>query len=438
MAEAARSVKHYVSDCLEERHPYDVQKGFAGRYDRDRGRVFDGFLPGGIDDLVRSLDDVSIGDPERAKAVHHLYAHSASQEMKITLLQKNVVTLIVQILRRRPFNLLEHQCFLLLRSLCTIPQGCFPVVDGGGVEMALMSMLDVENKEERQDARTAAAHLIFQVAFNFAGVRWMLRVEDCTEFKLRDADAELAPFLMRIEDVMKGVVFVLDTEPPNTKIAFHSVSALAQLTTIAPVLHFSVDDGKPLDTVARLLADVSKVPEWRGMLAMFLCQLLISTHNIAMDQKCVEAVEERGVPDILFLIFERMGVSAEQVLPYSIQRHLMGAISAVYKLTPTKLKAPMPMGEYPSRVMALVKYLEQINEIVDASRREGKEPHDDIVAISKNTVQSIRLSTEVRAVRDIMHRYIDDMQESDPTKCFYFRRQLYYSTQWEDEYAAQV
>lgn len=431
-------MKHYVSDCLEERHPYDVQKGFAGRYDRDRGLVFDGFLPGGIDDLIRSLTDETIGDPERAKAVHHLYAHSASQEMKITLLQKDVVTLIVQILRRRPFHLLEHQCFLLLRSLCVIPQGCFPVVDGGGVEMALMSILELDNKEERQDARTAAMHAIYQVAFDFAGIRWMLQVEDCEEFKARGTEADPAPFLMRIEDVVRGVIFVLDTEPMTSKIAIHAISAMAQLTMIAPVLHYCVDQGKPLDTLARLLDEASNELEWRGSMSMFLCQLLISVHNVVMDQRCVEAMEKREVPDMLFRIFEKVGVSGEAVLPYSIQRHMMGAISTVYKLTSVKRKAPTPIGSYPSRVMALVAYLEQISEIVDAARREGAEPHDNIVAISKNTVQSIRLSTEVRAVRDAMHQFINDMQINDPTRCFYFRRQLYYSTQWEDEFEAKV
>eukprot|EP00796_Vickermania_ingenoplastis_P002351 gene2351-1480_t len=427
MAEAARTVKHYVSDCLEERHPYDVQKGFAGRGDRDRGKVFSGFLPGGIDDLVRSLSDASIGDPERAKAVHHLYAHSASQEMKIALLQKGVVTLIVQILRRRPFHLLEHQCLLLLRSLCTIPEGCFPVVDGGGVEMALMSLLNTENKEERQDARTAAAHVIYQVVFDFAGIRWLLRVDDCSEFKLRDADAEPAPFLMRIEDVMKGVKFVLDTEPMTSKIAIHSMCAMAQLTTIAPVLHFCVAAGEPLDTVAHLLCAASGAEEWRGAMGVFVCQLLITVHNIATDQKCVEALEQRGVPDMLFTVFERMGVSGETVLTYSIQRHLMAAISMVFKLTPTKLKASQPLGQYPSRVMALVHYLEQINDVVDDARRR---------AISKNTVQCIRMSTEVRPVREIMHQYIDAMARAEPTRCFYFRRQLYCTTQWEAEYEA--
>lgn len=438
MAEAARNVKHYVSDCLEERHPYDVQKGFAGRSDRDHGLVFDGFLPGGIDDLIRSLTDETIGDPERAKAVHHLYAHSASQEMKITLLQKNIVTLIVDILRRRPFNLLEHQCFLLLRSLCVIPQGCFPVVDGGGVEVALISMLDVHKKEERREARTAATHMIYQVAFDFAGIRWMLRVEDCEEFKLRGAEAEEAPFLMRIEDVLKAVIFVLDTEEMTSKIAIHAISAMAQLTTIAPVLHFCLEEGAPLDTMARLLDAATQLPEWRGVTAVFLCQLLIATHNIVMDQKSVEAMEERGVPDMLLRLFARMGVSGEEVLTYAVQRHLMAALSTVYKLTPTKLKGPQPLGQYPSLVMALVDYLEQINKIVHAARRAGTEPHDDIVAITKNTVQSIRLASEVRGVRDIMHKYIDQMEKTEPTRCFYFRRQLYYSTQWEEEYGAKV
>lgn len=438
MAEAARSVKHYVSDCLEERHPYDVQKGFAGRADRDRGRVFDGMLPGGLEQLVKNLSDEEVGDEERAKAVHYLYAHSSSQEMKITLLQLNVVTLIVAILRRRPFHLLEHQCFLLLRSLCTIPQGCAPVVDGGGVEVALLSMLDVTNAEERRDARTAATHLIYQIAFDFGGIRWMLRVEDCEELKLKTAVAEPSPMLMRTEDVMRGVVFVLATEPTTSKMCLHAVAALGQLTMIMHVLHHCAAEPGALDTVSRLLGMMCGAGEWRGAQALFLCQLLICVYNLAMDQACVEGLEERGVPDMLFALFARVGASGEKVLLYSVQRHLMGAISAVYKLTPTKLKSSEPLGSYPSRVMALVDYLEHINVIVDEAWSLKLEPPADVVAISKNTVQSLRLASEVRWVRDTMHRYIDSMEKAEPTRCFYFRRQLYYSTQWEDEYKAQT
>lgn len=438
MAEAARNVKHYVSDCLKERHPYDIQKGFAGSYARDKGRVFDGFLPGGIKNLVDSLTDETVSDAERAKAVHHLYAHSASQEMKITLLEMDIVSLMVQILRRQPFPVLEHQCFLLLRSLCTIPQGCYPVTEGGGVEAALFSILNEESKEEREDARTAAAHMLYQVAFDFAGIRWMLRVEDCEELKLRTGNVELAPFVMRIEDVMRGVMWILDRESLAGKIGIHAVSALAQLTMIAPVLHYCVEARTPLDTVGERLHEMAQSKDWSGISGVSLCQLLICVHNVAMDQKCLEALEEREVPDILFLLFSRVGTSGEEILPFSTQRHLMIALSAVHKLKATKLKAVDPIGAFESRMEVLVHYLEFINEIVESSRQCGKEPPDDIIAISKNTVQCIRISSETRPVRDWMLNYINKMEASDETKCFFFRRQLYYSTPWEEKFGASI
>lgn len=437
MAEAARTVKHYVSDCLSERHPYDVQKGFAGRNDRDKGKVFSVQLPDSIDDLIRVLTDESIADPERAKAVHYLYAASASQEMKIILLEKGIVTLIVGILRRKPFNLLEHQCLLLLTSLCIIPQGCFCVVDGGGLEMGLMSILDARNKDERESARTAAVHLVEQIAFDFAGVRWMVRVEDCDEFKLQSAKVEPAPYLMSTEDVLKGLMFVLNTEPTTSKLAIHAITALALMTAIAPVLHYSVSIGTPLDIVARLLTEMLHLDQWAGTQSIFLGQLLISIHNIAMDQKCVEALETRDVPDMLFNLLERLCASPEK-LSFSVQRHAIGAISAVSKLTSVKRKAIQPLGEHPSRIIALIKYLERINDIVKEDRCEKRETHVDIVAISKNTVQTIRLLTETRPVRDVMHVFIDELEKKDSTDCFYFRRQLYCGTQWEQEYDAAL
>lgn len=438
MTEAARNVKHYVSDCLRERHPYDIQKGFAGSFSRDKGQVFNGFLPGGIKNLVYSLTDETVSDHERAKAVHHLYAHSASQEMKITLLQMNIVSLIVEILRRQPFSLLEHQCFLLLRSLCTIPQGCYPVVEGGGVEAALTCILNEARKEEREDARTAAAHMLYQVVFDFAGIRWMLQVEDCEELKLRNAEVELAPFVMRIEDIMKGIMWILDRESLSRKIGVHAVSALTQLTMIAPVLHFCVETKAPLDAVRNRLQELAQSQEWSGISELSLCELLICVHNIAMDQKCLEALEERGVPDILFLLFSRVRTSGEDGLPLRTQRHLLGALSAVHKLKTTKLKSLDPIGTYGSRVEGLVRYLEYVNEIVENFRESGKEPPEDIVAISKNTVQCLRISSEIRPVRDWMLHYINEMKTRDETKCFFFRRQLYYSTPWEEMFEASI
>lgn len=438
MAESARKVKHYVSDCLSERHPYDKQKGFAGSHYRDKGRIFDGFLPGGIENLVNSLTDETVGDEERAKAVHHLYAHSLSQEMKMTLLEMNIVSLIIQILRRQPFVLLEHQCFLLLRSLCTIPQGCYPVTEGGGVEAALVCILDERSKEERESARTAAVHMLYQMAFNFAGIRWMLQVEDCEEFKLQSAKVDLSPFVMRIEDIIRGIMFVLDRESLSKKVGLHAVSALAQLTAIAPVVHLCVDRKTPLDTVTKRVDEVTQYSEWSGISGLSLCQLLISVHNFAMDQKCVEALEERGIPDILFRLFSRVRAGNEDVLPFSTQRHLLGALSAVHKLKTTKLKALDPIEACESRIEELVHYLEYINEIVETFRQSSKEIPNDIIAISKNTVQCIRISSEIRPVRDWMMKYITEMEKSDETKCFFFRRQLYYSTPWEEMFGASI
>lgn len=435
MAEAARSVRHYVSDCLEERHPYDAQKGFAGCRARDAGKVFDGLLPSGIDNLLNSLTDPSVGDEERAKAVHHLYAHSASQEMKIDLLRKGTVSIVVTVLSNTKLNLLEHQCFLLLRSLCVIPQGCYPVVECGGLEAAVRSIsLNKDNLENRHEARTAAIHVILQVASNFAGLRWMLAMEDCSEFILQGVDFPLSEIIVTKEDLLGCITDVLKTEAVESRIALYAMSILAQITAVSHGIRAFTKDRAIMDVVTGMVTVFATQEKWGEEVIPFVTQLLTTVWNVSTDQEGVEMMGERDTHGAVLQMFGKISSGA----PLGVQRVWSGALSVLYKLDAVKLASSKSVGEQPTLVHVLILYLRDVDELVDAAKKQGKDPSLDIIAISKNIVQCIRIASEMRDVRVITHKYLDHLQEEDPTGAFYFRRQLYYGTAWEEEYDASA
>lgn len=447
MAEAARTVKHYVSDCLEERYPYDASRGFAGQPTRDAGKVFNGFAPFVIDDLLNRLSDPAVNDSERAKAVHHLYAYSASQETKMQLVQKEAVPLLVAILRHSPPPPpppLEQQCFLVLRSLCTVPQGCYPVVRSGGLEAALHAVHD-DDDGQRHAAREAAAHMLFQLSASLPGRQWMLAEEGDDEgsafmsgLGLTAMTAAAPRDRMDAVQVVHGLLTAVSKEPTGTVVGQHLMGTIAQLSSETAGITACLGNAVTMATLAECLDACVAHPQWSSApFVAFLADLLCTVWNLALDEAGLPLVQDADLPERLFRLFAL--VSADpNVAPRLVQRHLMGALSAVYKLSRLKLRSVEPLGPSPSRVHALVEYLRGINTIEDTARHSGVAVDRNVIAISKNTVQCVRLASEVRAVREITHRILDELAATQPTEAFYLRRQLYFSTAWEAEYDASV
>lgn len=481
MAEAARSVIHYVSDCLEERHPYDVRKGFAGRPERDAGKVYDGHLPaGGLDHLLNSLSDPSVGDAELTRAVRFLYGNSSTQEVKIELLLKGVVPSVVAVLNHRPSPLLAHQCFLLLWSLSVLPQGCHQLVHCGGLAAAMRA---IASPADRADAavmqeREAAAKVAAQVASNFAGLRWMLRAEDCSEFVLSGADCSPADWARPAgpsaspadgapsPDPAELVAVLTDAlaaeAPGSSRVGLHCSTCLAHITSVAPGIHLAtgmavtsggatllplvVGQIRALLQFVAAAAASTGVLEW-GPEVAYLVQALTIVWNVAMDQGGLEMFDsiDRTAPALfdLFAVVKAMGFAN---VPMPLHRALSGAVSAVSKLSSVKLASTYPLSASAgfdagrTRISTLLAYLQEINAAVAAQKARGvSPPSNDLIATSKNVVQSIRLASEVRPVRDVTHVLLSKLNAiKDSTEGFYFRRQLYCATQWELEYDASA
>ncbi|ORC93422.1 uncharacterized protein TM35_000012990 [Trypanosoma theileri] len=460
-------VRHYVSDCLQQRHPYDARSAFAGRPQRDAGLVFSGRPPIAIDDWIAALSDTVVGDVQRGRALRLLIAHTASQEEKITLLRKDIVTRLVALLNTKPSPDVECQTFALMRSLCVIPQGCQCVMDAGGLEAAMRSAQDTSMGEERLDARVMAVRVIYQISFNAAGVRWLLGVEVPHGFELLDAVSTtscVAPVTK--EAVIATLVFILQHDAkfdgsgmnsstttigsnsdvsnktsggsPVLQMILYAVTALAQLTAVTEGI-FAAMNGNAVTEVAALIHKYASNTIWlidREIVGI-VTQLIIIIWNVSLEQSGAELVGELGVPDDLFsliAILYRQSISSNGPL----LRALTGALSAVYKLLSVKQKSLDPLVGELSRIQVLYEFLRSINDVVSTAKVSQNEPHPDVVAISKNVVLCTRFAMELKSVRDFTRKFLEEMGKNGTNEAFYFRRQLFYSTKWEKEFDASV
>lgn len=443
-AAPTRTARHYVSDCLQERYPYDVTKGFGGARAADLGRVFDGYKKCGMDHLVCSLTDASVSMEEKTKALRHLHSRSASQEVKIELLQRKVVPAIVSLLVASPLPDLEYHCYLLLTSLAVLPQSSYPIIRCGALRQALESIAaatrsSTSSTVDCEQCRTAAANTVLQVCNSFPGIRWLLNTADCMEFCMSgDCGPEFADALPP-ESVISCMVQVLTTARPQSKLGINCMSVVSRMTTLEPGLRamLHTPNGYPVLAAIPIVA-----ASQHGDSLAFCVQYFSTIWNLAMDQRGLEELDEHGIPDLLFGVFQHLcdNPSGSSSL---LQRHLLGAISAVSKLTTVKYKSLDPLGNDPqtvaSRFHKMTAYLMAWNDVVDAETKKGELPASpNTMAIVKNTVQCIHLACEVRAVRDAAMALIKEIEMENTTTGFYLRRQLFYRTRWEKEFDAGV
>lgn len=449
MAEAARTTPHYVSDCLAERYPYDASKGFAGARNKDAGAVFNGYDALGTMNLMSSLTDPSVSAEGKAKAAHHLYSRSASQEAKIEMLQHGIVPVLAATLNSATSVLLRHQCLLLLRSLAVLPQGCYALVFEGAVAPTVKALQGDAPEQTSSPAsagevlkcREAAAHVLDQVSSNMSGVRWLLGLPHETAVAGLTAESSVVP--LHPKELMCTILDVLaeggDVSP---KAAGHLLHALAHLSSHQRGVEALLASPKALDTVVVYLRPLvsqsvsSPAPErTAGESALEV------VWNVALDRTGEAAVEAVNVPQLLFDIFAAV-CNDPAAAPVSQQRQLTGALSAVYQLTSVKMASTAPQPSSNSggtRIDALVGYLRHWNSMITAQyTKPGKPVPSGVAAIVKNTVQCVRLASEVKAVRDATHAILSAMEKTDEVEAFHFRHQLYYCTKWEAEYHAGV
>ncbi|CBZ23764.1 conserved hypothetical protein [Leishmania mexicana MHOM/GT/2001/U1103] len=439
MSEAARTTRHYVSDCLEERYPYDARKGFAGIRQREAGRVFNGYGSPAVDDMMNSLTDPSVPAEEKTRAVHLLYARSASQETKIEMLRKGLVPLLVATLQQCSDLLLKHQCLLLLRSLGALPQGCFAVIREGAIPVvvgALHTMSSSAGPSEAAEACCiAAAHVLFQVSSNMSGLRWMLNLAHDPAFE--GVEATWVGELPAPKALVSFIADSLASEATPAKATTYLIQTLARLTSLERGVEAFLAVSDAVDVLVEHLRHLPRPLTQDSELCAATLEVI---WNTTLGHAGAAVMEERGLPDILFQFLVDTSGSAAQV-PVCVQRQLTGALSAVSQLTSVKQRSTdaVSIAEARTRIVVLLDYVREWNKLIATQYTNASRPiPSHATAIVTNLVQCIRLASELKPVRDVTHAILEVMEQEDTTEAFYFRRQLYFHTRWEAEYHASV
>ncbi|KAG5473916.1 hypothetical protein LSCM1_04552 [Leishmania martiniquensis] len=439
MAETARTTRHYVSDCLESRYPYDACNGFAGAREREAGRVYNGFGSGAADNIMNSLTDPSVSMEEKTRAAHILYACSASQETKIETLKKGLVPLLVSTLQRCLDLLLTHQCLLLLRSLAVLPQGCLVLIRENAIPVVAAVLLTAsrtaESSEAAQNCCVAAAHVLYEVSSNMSGLRWLLGLDHDPAFEGIEAVWVGEP--MPPEELVTFIADGLAQKRMPAKATAYLVQTLARFTSLGRGVEAFL--AVP-DAVALV---VSHLEHLRNSLTedIQLCTATLEVvWNTSLGPVGAAAMEVSGVPDMLFELLALTSGSAAEV-PVCVQRQLTGALSAVSQLTSVKQcsTSAVSSAQTRTRIIVLLDYVRKWNELMATKYTRAAKPiPSDVSAVVTNVVQCIRLASEVKPVRDVTHTVLDAMEQEDAIEAFYFRRQLYFHTRWEAEYKASV
>jgi hypothetical protein len=453
MAAAAKTVRHHVSDCLQDRHPYNSENGFETQRAKDAGKVFRGMLPVGIDQLLANLNDPSLDPSQRVVALKHLVGLSSSSEKKILLLRKNVVRSLAALLLRQDIApQLELLSYQLLRSLAIIPQGGHSIIQDGALAALVTRLGNREKPGEREDARVAAAMVICQISSSWAGRSWLLGLPVPPDFELLNreevsssASAEhkenLATHLLQV------LVGVAERDAASPKMLQYAVQSLAQITSQEEGLHRSLIAGA-LRVVDSVLQKFSKDGVWfqaeNAVTLETVLHLTTIVWHVGLDE--VGQKESLDLPLVQSLggILATLAQSQGQGMShkyYPLKAALAGALAALLLHPPNKEAAIAMQGDSGAPVEHIIQLLRGTNslleEVVKARKMSQPPPFtsptfEDLVSVTKNCVQAVRLVAELPAGRTALHKILGAINVDN------LNRQLFFSTTWQEEFNVQV
>ena len=451
MAAAAKNVRYHVSDCLQDRHPYNADKSFETQRAKDAGKVFNGMLPVAVDQLLANLNDPNLDTTQRAVALKHLVVHSASCEKKIVLLRKNVVGSLASLLLRPDLSpAIELLINQLLRSLAIIPQGVHSVIHEGALAALVARLGNRDKLGEREEARIAAAMVICQISTSWAGRSWLLGLPVPQDFELAQrtevASSSNADQREQLADqVLRVLVGVVERDEASPKLLLYAVQSFAQITSQEEGLHRSLIAGalRVVDAVLQKFAKDSVWFQAENAVALdTVLHLTTIVWHVGLDE--VGQKESLDLPLVQSLggVLSSLAQSQNEVNAhrhYPLKAALAGAFAALLLHPPNKETAIVPQGAAP--VEHLLHLLRSTNTLLDAVVKANKSSQpppfssptfEDLVAVTKNCVQAIRLVAELPAGRAALHQILDAIGSAD------LNRQLFFSTTWQDEFHVQV
>lgn len=447
-------MKYRVSDFLKDRHPYYPSNGFESQRERDAGKVFNGYDRLGMDELMTSLLSPAIDAPQRAVALRHLLAYSASSEKKLSMLRGNMVGLLSGVLtssRGAPTDIecLVHQLF---RSLAVVPQGCVHIMKEGGLSVLLHSLNDRSGGAERAEARLFAATALSQMVTNYAGREWLLGGPGAAkEFELPGRDVSVMTDAQRLqapEDAIQTIVNIFEKDGrEQPKILRYCSVALAALSAANAGLHTALIAGA-LRVVTRLLTSYSADDAWLRDESIVdvdvVLHLATFVWHAGLDPVGLKEAQEESQ---LLGALGQLVAAVCKIPPtahFQLKSALAGAIGALTLQPDMKKVALQPLpNNSENTVDVVVRLLSQVDELIyqllSAKKEQLPAPflsptEGECVATIKNGIQMLRLVAELPDGRTLLHKKLPNDDASTEA----LRRMVFFSTVWQDEFGVHV
>eukprot|EP00667_Euglena_gracilis_P005004 EG_transcript_5033 len=438
------AAQHDVSGFLKDRHPYNEAAGFKERAARDQAKLFDGFGQPSFQYNIEALTNPDIAVGEKVKALKSLLAHLSSADAKIRAIQFRVVMSLKWLLERNLGSGVDELASLALRSLAVLPAGVFSVYHNDAVSCLITVVagrIDQLADEAMLRAREAACEAIQQLAFGWPA-RWLLLGEDVPEgmltSQLETFDAAHRDMAETKEDRIEIGHRVVDTLT-HLITSYNADSGISQrllLSALQSLVHLSAEPQGldmclmygVLKEVDELLRKYAAAPaQWMGGSHTGVSRDVVCTAVSVVWNVCMDPVGKRKEEALTTLprSLGRLLLAALQH-PHQFARlksALAGAIATifVYEEAKSTSTAPLltdgvdpshfglPEGNHEDVASALLRLLREGNGLVAALRGGRPVPRDpgetDQVARSnvegmvKNSVQAIRLLTEMPSVR---------------------------------------
>jgi hypothetical protein len=365
---------------------------------------------------------------------------------------RSLAALLLRVDIAPPLELLIYQ---LLRSLSVIPQGSHSIIQDGALAALVSRLGNREQLGEREDARVAAAMVICQISSSWAGRCWLLGLSIPPDFELvtREEVTSAANPEQRDQlasQMLQVLVGVAERDGASPKMLHYAVQSLAQITSQEEGLHRSLIAGT-LRVVDALLQRFSKDGAWyqteNPVALETVLHLTTIVWHVGLDE--VGQKESHDLPlvkslgGILGTVTESRGDESAAHKHYPLKAALAGALAALLLHPPNKESAIAKLagdttGAPVDHIIQLLRTTNSLLEQVVRARKASQPlpfvspTFEDLVSVTKNCVQAVRLVAELPAGRATLHKVLDAINVDT------LNRQLFFSTCWQDEFKVQV
>uniref|UniRef100_A0A7S1IHJ5 Armadillo repeat-containing protein 8 n=1 Tax=Eutreptiella gymnastica TaxID=73025 RepID=A0A7S1IHJ5_9EUGL len=460
---------YHVSDFLEDRHPYNAKTDFRAQAECDRAKLFDGHGQPSLEHNIKALVDESISTDEKIKTLKYIIGHLTSADTKVQAIKYGLVMSLKWMLDQNMGSAVDVLGCMAFRSLAIIPAGVFSIYRHQGLPCiinVLAGRLDQPADRTMLQAREAAANAIQQLTVGWHA-KWLLLGDEIPEGMVglgveANGTAEIDTEQSREDRKLMGrkVVETL-THLITSYNADNAISLLILRSALQSISNLSSESvGLDLCLICGVLREVDELLQkfannptlWIGQgneQAVEIINLGVTVvWNVCMDP--IGKRKEESLSSLPFSLGKLLLVALNYPLHHlKLKAAIAGAISTIYIYEDAKntCLAPLLKHHEEAKIYGVdetmsydissvcVKLMHEGNRMLsmihagkirDIRSLDTEEiVKENVLALVKNTVQAIRLISELPASRPHLVKLIG----GDRDLCL----QLYKTTPIEKE-----